>query len=1176
MAFRLMNSLSKVLCLLLVLRTGFVWCYHGEGTENEEHRDLSIRVKVGVLGLLPKENISPLHKKCDKVLYEQVAMRLALDHISAENKSIIDLSNMLPAHIHIDPIYTSNEPQHIVGNTTVWAKNNIVSCAQHEMMYDIGTSEAVMIHDDETTLPDTVDMLLGPRVAVNYECQMMRQIAALGRIPMITWGCTNEELGQLADYQYSGMDTLPSTTISMLPENTESLQAHAIMDFLHDHNWDKGHVAVLYEQDDGKSLQLIEDLNGITSCNMSHHKATVHGYSLPLDEPFELDEMMERIKAGDYNIILSGLKFIDMPSVLYKAYKLGMTGRDNIWIYTNDFTPSQLNVSSTPVEDFLLPDTVEEKDKNLLLGELLHGSFSIGWTPGGADYSTVSNPWHNFKKVWSEQRISDYPDLGLPEGFFDYPPLSANAALVYDSAFIGLVTYFHNMINSEGFYDTRLSGSPSHHAGTNHSGHGNHGGDGDHSFHFQDDYIKQDYSTNEHDHHGDEEVTAHMHVCASSDTIQGGLEFNGVSGRVYIGKKTKARRPVANIISAVNLQWSQPQISLEPYKYGAWPYTWNPSWTGECDIPTKSLWTKIRLTPLKYGSSETPPKYRSNYSQAISQNNKQKSMILAIGILVASLGILSAGIIFLLYRYRRAHKQIVQNERSGSDFQFEWETNAGKALAMLSTLIDTMGEQKDGGQKKEAFEKKLAQIRRFLLAQDARVEMNQVKSSIARVGAERYTPEVTAYLMAHALNVSQVSQDSEITDVREAWPADKNSFERSMTIDKTDMQNLIEKTITNSEEKLHPKIEGRALNNSLSFIGSGESLAAISPVVDSVLIEQTRNKLIHSLNKAASGCTSFNVFELATLSGDRPLSTLTLFLLHRRGVCSALNLNMDKLIAFLVEVENMMFEHPYHNKRHVADVVAGIHAFTVPGGCLHHHVVKSPLSMLAVLFAASVHDLQHPGVNNAFLSKTLHPLAVRYSDKSVNENHHLACAFDLLGQEEFNFMKDHDLEDFYTFRSLVIDMVLATDMKSHFSILDSFKRFQKAKKEDPKSVSVNTEISNVLAIAIKAADLIHCARPLEVHHKWVDYITEEFFIQGDLEKDKEMKISPGMDRSIPSGALQQVGFTEIFVLPLFKALRDYSTKFGSEEGKVESIYYNGVEKNYQYWLLASQYKTSKD
>ena len=43
-----------------------------------------------MLGLKPKENVTALQKKCDKVLYEQVALRLALEHIRDKNSSIID------------------------------------------------------------------------------------------------------------------------------------------------------------------------------------------------------------------------------------------------------------------------------------------------------------------------------------------------------------------------------------------------------------------------------------------------------------------------------------------------------------------------------------------------------------------------------------------------------------------------------------------------------------------------------------------------------------------------------------------------------------------------------------------------------------------------------------------------------------------------------------------------------------------------------------------------------------------------------------------------------------------------------------------------------------------------------------------------------------------------------
>jgi len=276
------------------------------------------------------------------------------------------------------------------------------------------------------------------------------------------------------------------------------------------------------------------------------------------------------------------------------------------------------------------------------------------------------------------------------------------------------------------------------------------------------------------------------------------------------------------------------------------------------------------------------------------------------------------------------------------------------------------------------------------------------------------------------------------------------------------------------------------------------------------------------------------------------------------------------MIAFVVEVENMMFEHPYHNRRHVADVVAGIYAFTLPGGCLYDLVHTSPLALLAVVFAATIHDLQHTGVNNNYLTRTLHPLAIRHSDKSVNENHHLSCAFDLLGQDDFKFMEVYDGDDYLTFRSLVIEMVLATDMKSHFSILDSFRRFQKSRHADMKSVDRAVVTRNVFAMAMKVADLIHCSRPLELHHKWADLITKEFLQQGDLEREKGLKVSPGMDRSQPPGPLQQVGFTEIFVLPLFREWRDYARDFGSQEGKTEILCYEGVEKNYKYWLHASK------
>ena len=1139
--------------------------YHsGEGEESSAAMadipdDLEVEVKVGVLGLKPKGEQSVIGKKCDKVLYEQVALRIALDHIESENGTIIDLSSVIPARVRTDPKYVGDSTREVVANVTRWARSNIEACAMHEVLFDIETTSAVMFHAEDT-VPNTVDMILGPRDAANHQCRLLREVASLGRLPMVTWGCTNVELGMAVGERAN------TTTISMLPENAENLEAHALLDFLHDHSWDQGHVAVVYAESNTESTELVRRLNMIKSCGNQPHDVTVHAFGLPKesrDGPLNLNattRVLNMIKEGDHNILVSALDFMDLPLVLYEAYQLGMVGKDNIWIYANDFTPGQLEVASKAPLGLLLEGMIEvdPSDSQRRLGELMHGSFSMGWTPGGASYTTSSNPWNRFKKMWSEQTPDQYPDLGLPDDFFKYAPLSANAAMVYDSAWIGLVSYLHRIINSDSLVHDH--------------GHDDHQGEivGTDEIHLHEDSVHVTGNSS------NGPVSSHMHVCATSESIPGALSFDGVTGPVMIDRYTKARAPVAKLISAVNLQWRQETSELSPYTYGSWPYIWDEGWRNLCSMPAFSLWETLSdMRALKYGSSETPPKHRSIYTSVEDMEEEKadnkKHMSIIIGVLVGTLALLAVVTIFLFYRYRTVHKKVIRNEKVAKDFQFEWETNAGRALTTLNSMIETMNEGGDRSSRNKAtFENKLSEIRMYLLAQDARVEMNEVQHSIQRVGEKRYTPEVTAYLMEHALNAGLRTSEENCVYRR------SNSFEKR--IDKTSMRSVLEKSLGGSitseesietgkaaaEESVAEKIKRRLST-------STDTLNVISPVVDKVLVEQVKEKVIATLNMAANGDRNFDVFELAELTGDRPLSTLSLFLLHRRGVCSALRLDQNKLIAYVVEVENNMFDHPYHNRRHVADVVAGIYAFTVPGGCLYDFVQASPLTMLAVVFAATVHDLQHPGVSNAYLCKTLHPLAVKHSDKSVNESHHLSCAFDLMAQDNFNFVQGSiDMEDFLTFRSLVIEMVLATDMKSHFSILDKFKRFQKAREADPESLDIQSEMNNVFAIAIKVADLIHCSRPLKVHHQWVDCITTEFFNQGDLERAKNMQLSPGMDRNQPSGPLQQVGFTEIFALPLYKAWREYATTCGSQGGKKESQFYDGVNENYSYWLHASK------
>jgi hypothetical protein len=51
------------------------------------------------------------------------------------------------------------------------------------------------------------------------------------------------------------------------------------------------------------------------------------------------------------------------------------------------------------------------------------------------------------------------------------------------------------------------------------------------------------------------------------------------------------------------------------------------------------------------------------------------------------------------------------------------------------------------------------------------------------------------------------------------------------------------------------------------------------------------------------------------------------------------------------------------------------------------------LEIFALALAALCHDVDHPGLTNAFLVAASDPIALRYNDKAVLESHHAATTF---------------------------------------------------------------------------------------------------------------------------------------------------------------------------------------
>ena len=81
------------------------------------------------------------------------------------------------------------------------------------------------------------------------------------------------------------------------------------------------------------------------------------------------------------------------------------------------------------------------------------------------------------------------------------------------------------------------------------------------------------------------------------------------------------------------------------------------------------------------------------------------------------------------------------------------------------------------------------------------------------------------------------------------------------------------------------------------------------------------------------------------------------------------------------------------------------------------------------------------------LINTSSELALMFNDESVLENHHLAVAFKLVQDQECDILANLSQKQRMSVRKMVIDMVLATDMSKHMSLLVDLKTMVGTKKK---------------------------------------------------------------------------------------------------------------------------------
>ncbi|KAL4548957.1 hypothetical protein Ndes2526B_g01490 [Nannochloris sp. 'desiccata'] len=101
------------------------------------------------------------------------------------------------------------------------------------------------------------------------------------------------------------------------------------------------------------------------------------------------------------------------------------------------------------------------------------------------------------------------------------------------------------------------------------------------------------------------------------------------------------------------------------------------------------------------------------------------------------------------------------------------------------------------------------------------------------------------------------------------------------------------------------------------------------------------------------------------------------------------------------------------------------------------------------MIAALAHDMDHPGVSNAFLVNARDSLALAYNDASVLENRHVACLYKLISdQPGIDVFKNLDAPTWKEVRRMVIAAILHTDMTQHFPMVSKLEVFLELKAAD--------------------------------------------------------------------------------------------------------------------------------
>lgn len=344
---------------------------------------------------------------------------------------------------------------------------------------------------------------------------------------------------------------------------------------------------------------------------------------------------------------------------------------------------------------------------------------------------------------------------------------------------------------------------------------------------------------------------------------------------------------------------------------------------------------------------------------------------------------------------------------------------------------------------------------------------------------------------------------------------------------------------TTTELELRPSV---LVSSSSQGTYSNQNIFAKTDLIQKILSE--------------AGQWDFDVRVLRVATKEQPLQVMGWHLLSTHyNFIQKFNFDPLTVQRWLAHVEAAYTNTPYHNSTHACDVLQTVH-FLLTTGCASTYLTDT--QVLALLLSAIVHDLGHDGLNNTYHANTISDRALKHNDQSIQESYHISTTFqETVADANINIFAKLSKEVQKDLRNMMIRLVLMTDMAKHFEAEARFQALVAAKGPDVVAWKEGG-VEELMCHLLHAADISNPGKPLPLAAYWAECVMLEFFKQGDMEKQRNLPVSPNCDRDKADLETSQIGFISFVVLPTY-------TKLAKLLPIVGAVCVANLESNLSHW-----------